>query len=80
MSAFILLHSLLFIYFGFRQWRSRIDRVLNLNMNIRHPLRLFRALGVGPGAQTRPHVLALRMDVVIAIVEPPSKCHKVLGP
>ena len=48
MSAFILLHSLLFIYFGFRQWRSRIDRVLNLNMNIRHPLRLFRALGVGP--------------------------------
>ena len=33
-------------------------------------------LGVGPGAQTRPHVQAWRMGVIIAIVEPQSRSQK----
>ena len=32
----------------------------------------FGALGVRPGARTRPHVLAWHMGVIIAIVEPRS--------
>ena len=34
------------------------------------------ALGVGPGARTRPHVWAWRMGVIIAIVEPRSKSNR----
>ena len=37
-ALFILLQSLYFFSLGFRQWRSRADRVLTLNMNIQLPL------------------------------------------
>ena len=37
-ALLILLRSLNFFFLGFRQWRSRADRVLTLNMNIRLPL------------------------------------------
>ena len=38
LALFTLLCSLIFFFLGFRQWRSRTDRVLTLNMNIRLPL------------------------------------------
>ena len=61
-------------FLGICQWRSRADRVLTLNMNI--DFHCFGALGVRPGARTRRHLRAWRMDVIIAIVEPQSKSHQ----
>ena len=43
-------------------------------MNIRLPL--VGALGVGPGARTRPHVQAWRVGVTRAAVEPRGKVTK----
>ena len=63
-----------FVFLGFRQWRSRADRFLTLNMNIRLPL--FWSTWSRARVQTQPHVLAWRMGVVIAIVEPRSKSDK----
>ena len=76
-SAFILLHSLHFFFHGFRQWRSRADRVLALNMKIRLPMFWSRSWAQ---ALTRPYMLAWRMGVIIVIVEPPRKCHKSAWP
>ena len=82
------LYIFLQVLLWFHQWRSRADRVLTLNTNIRLPLfwstwsdfHCFGALGVGPGARTpsRPHMRAWRMGVIIVIqvVEPRSKSHK----
>ena len=74
--------SIFFLLLGFRQWRSRADRVLTLNMNIRQysDFHCFGALGGGPGARTWPHVRAWRIGVIIVIVEPPKKCHKSAWP
>ena len=58
--------------FFFCQWQSRADRVLTLNINIRLPL----FWSTSSWARTQPHVLAWRMGVIIAIVEPRSKIHK----
>ena len=64
-------------FLGFRQWRSRADRVLTLNMNIR--LTLFwctwsrTSPARGPDSAT---CAALRIGVIIGIVEPRSKSHK----
>ena len=33
-ALFILLHSLKLFFLGFRQWRSRADKVVNLNTTI----------------------------------------------
>ena len=63
-----------FFFLGFRQWRSRADRVLTLNMNIWIPLlssTFSRARG--PDSATCAG-LAYGRD--IAIVEPLSKNHK----
>ena len=50
----------LYIFFlGFRQWRSRADRVVNLNTTIRLPL--FWRTWTRARASTRPHVLAWHM-------------------
>ena len=62
-------------FLGFRQRRSRADRVLTLNMNIL--LHCFGALEVGRWARnqaTGPHMLAWSMGVIasVAIVEPQS--------
>ena len=46
-----------FFFLGFCQWRSCLDRVLTLKMNILLQFHCFGALGVLPGGQTRPHVL-----------------------
>ena len=40
----------------------------------------FGALGVGPGARTRPPARTWRVGVIIVIVEPPTKCHKSAWP
>ena len=50
--------SIIFL-FGFRQCRSRDDRVVNLNMTIR--LALFWRTWTRARARTRPHVLAWHM-------------------
>ena len=48
-----------FFSLGFRQWRSRADRVVNLNTTIRLPL--FWRTWTRARARTRPHVLAWHM-------------------
>ena len=45
-----------FFFLGFRQWRSRADRVVNLNTTIQ--LALFWRTWTRALASTRPHVLA----------------------
>ena len=52
-------HSI-FYFLGFRQWRSRTDRVVNLNANIRIPL--FWRTWTQAWASTRPNVLAWHMS------------------
>ena len=58
-ALFILLHSLKKNSLGFRQWRSRADRVVNLNTTIRLPL--FWRTWTRARARTRPHVRAWHM-------------------
>ena len=58
--AFILQHSLLFFFLGFRQWRSRAERVVNLNTTIRLPL-FWRTWSLAR-ASTRLHVRAWHMS------------------
>ena len=76
-QAVILLLSLI-CFLGFRQWLSRADRVLTLYMNIQ--LLMFwstwcQARGRGPWL-SHMYVLAWRLGVIIAIVEPRRKSHK----
>ena len=51
------LYNLFFL--GFRQWRSRADRVVNLNTTIQLPL--FWRTSTRARARTRPHVWAWQM-------------------
>ena len=58
-----------FFFLGFRQRRSRADRVLTLNMNIR--LSLFWSTW-SRGQDSATCAGLAHMGVIIAIVEPPS--------
>ena len=60
-----------FVFLGFRQWWSRADKVLTLNMNIRLPL--FWSAWSRARGQDSPHVRAWLMGLIIAIAEPRSK-------
>ena len=62
--------SIFSFFLEFHPWRSRTDRVLTLNMNIRLPLfwsTWSRARG-SDLATSGPHVRAWRICVIIAIV------------
>ena len=75
--AFILMHSLLFFFLGFRQWRSCAGKVLTLNMNIW--LQLFWSTWSRPRARTRPYVQAFHVcdySYCRLNVEPRSKSDK----
>ena len=58
-TLFKLLRSLYFVFRGLRQWRSRADRVVNLNTTIWLPL--FWRTWTRARANTRPHVLTWHM-------------------
>ena len=60
-----LLCSLYFFFLGFRQWKSRADRVVNLNTTIQLPL--FWRTWTRALTSTRPHELAWHAEI-IAIV------------
>ena len=51
--------SVIFFWFGFRQWRSSTDRVVNLNTTIQLPL--FWRSWTRARASTHPHVRAWHM-------------------
>ena len=58
-ACFLYCCALYIFFLGFRQWRSRADRVVNLNTTIR--LALFWRTWTRARAHTRPHVLAWHM-------------------
>ena len=59
MHAFYIAALTIIFFLGFRQWRSRADRVVNLNTTIRLPL--FWRTWTRARARTRPHVRAWHM-------------------
>ena len=63
-----------FYFLGFRQWRSRADRVLTLNMNIRLPL--FWSTWSRARGPDSAICAGLAHGWMTAIAEPWSKSHK----
>ena len=74
-ACFNIAASQLIFSLGFGHWQTWSDRVLTLNINILTSTVL-EHLGVLPGPETQPHVLAWQMGMIIAIVEPQSKSDK----